>query len=79
MAEQKHAGKVLRGIDTVVQALSLEDFPCDKQALYYSVGDFEVENGKDGFRPLRDILDNIKKERFVSAEDAISSIRANAA
>lgn len=73
--QNKTRVNALKGIEAVAQALRLESFPSDKGALYYSVGDIEVEAKQGGFVPVRDVLDRIGKDNFNSAEEAIDDIR----
>ncbi len=68
----------LRGIAAVEDALRAEDFPMDKQALAYSVGDIDVEDGRGGFVPVRVVLDAIRQDEFASAEAVVRAIRAAA-
>jgi hypothetical protein len=70
--EQPDTG--LRGIDAVAEALRGEDFPTDKQDLYYAVGDAEVEDGHGGWIVVRDVLDRVTRDEFASAEDALREI-----
>ncbi len=66
--------RVLQGIETVAQALRLETFPTDKQNLYYSVGDIDIENA-DGHRvAVRDVLGQVQEERFMTERDALAAI-----
>ncbi|HZP42750.1 MAG TPA: hypothetical protein VFD84_14745 [Candidatus Binatia bacterium] len=71
--EQPDTG--FRGFDAVAEALRGEDWPTDKQDLYYMVGDAEVEDGRGGWIAVRDILDRIARDEFATADDALAEIR----
>jgi len=68
-------GRVMRGMKWVVEALRLEDFPMDRQAIDYSVGDIEVEDGRGGLVPVRLLTDQLRPGEFVSAEDVVRALR----
>lgn len=71
---EDQTGVAMQGIDTVAQALRFEDFPTDKQNLYYSIGDIEIENGVGAMVPVRDVLELVPEERFTTARDALQAI-----
>ena len=68
----------LEGLGDVEAALRAEDFPMDKRALAYSVGEIEVRDARGRSVPVRRVLDVIPAERFASAQDAVAAIRAAA-
>src|SRR5258705_3981332 len=51
------AGERMVGIRTVAEALRGEDFPMDRQALAYAVGDIGVEDSRGALVPVRIVLD----------------------
>ena len=65
---------VLTGLRTVTEALRLEDFPMDVEAINYAVGDIEVENGHGGSVPVRQLTDHFIETEYQSAEDVIKQI-----
>jgi|GEM_PF-2544722 len=64
----------LKGWRIVVEALRLEDFPMSKTDVDYAVGDVEVEDGRGGIIPIRDLTDLVKKYEFSSAEDVTRTL-----
>ena len=64
----------LSGIDLVAQVLKLEEFPCDKQALYYSVGDIEIDDSGGQRVAVRDVLEQVSEDEFMTARDALHAI-----
>jgi hypothetical protein len=71
-------GAVLRGLDAVAEALQAEDMPIDKQGIAYAVGDAEIEDGRGGWVPVRQVLDRVSAERFDSADDAVDALGSGA-
>ena len=78
MVDRTTGDDELRGIDAVADALRAEDFPMDKQALAYAVGDIDVEDGHGGSVPVRNVLDVLEQSEFASAELAVRAIRTGA-
>jgi hypothetical protein len=72
MAEQNR--KVLKGFQTVAEALRAEDYPLDVSGLNYAVGDIDVEDGSGSMVPIRDLTDRMPEREFTSAEDAIRAL-----
>ena len=64
----------LAGIEDVRAALHAEDFPMDKQALAYSVGEIEVRDHAGRGVPVRRILDAMRDELFASPDEAVRAI-----
>jgi hypothetical protein len=64
----------LAGVQDVLDALRAEDFPMDKQALAYSVGEIEIRDHTGRSVPVRRVLDVMRDERFTSADDAVRAI-----
>jgi hypothetical protein len=69
---------VMRGLRAVAEALRAEDFPMDRHAIDYSVGDIEVEDGHGGFLPVRQLTDQFGNKEFHSAEEVVRAIRDKA-
>ena len=69
---------VLRGFETVSEALDAEDFPMDKQAIAYSVGDIEVEGRGGALVPVRVLLERIPRDEFLDANAVVRALRAAA-
>lgn len=68
----------VEGIDGVEAALRAEDFPMDKEALAYAVGEIEISDPSGATVPVRNVLDRIAVESFASVEEAVSAICAAA-
>lgn len=64
----------LAGIEDVRAALRAEDFPMDKQALAYSVGEIVVRDHAGRSVPVRRVLDAMRDELFASPEEAVRAI-----
>ena len=64
----------LAGIEDVRAALRAQDFPMDKQALAYSVGEIEVRDHAGRGVPVRRILDAMRDELFASPDEAVRAI-----
>jgi hypothetical protein len=64
------------GMKAVEEALKLEDFPMMKGDIYYSVGDMEVEDGFGGAVPVRDLVDQLRREEFGSADEIMHALVA---
>lgn len=74
--------RTIRGMRAVVEALRNEDFPMDLEGVNYSVGDIEVEDGKGGYVPVRQLTDMLPQStaghpgvEFRSAEEVIRALR----
>jgi hypothetical protein len=78
MAHKSIGDDELSGIEAVAEALRAEDFPMDKHALAYAVGDIDVEDGHGGSVPVRNVLDAITQDDFASADLAVRAIRSAA-
>jgi hypothetical protein len=63
------------GLEVVLGALREEDFPMDKEDLYYAVGDLAVTDGVGRIVAVREVLDRLRKARFQSVEDVAQSLR----
>ncbi len=63
------------GLEVVLGALQEEDFPMDKEDLYYAVGDLAVTDGAGRIVSVREVLDRLGKSRFQSVEDVARSLR----
>jgi len=63
------------GLEVVLSALREEDFPMDKEDLYYAVGDLAVTDGVGRIVAVREVLDRLRKARFQSVEDVAQSLR----
>jgi hypothetical protein len=68
----------LEGLGDVEAALRAEDFPMDKGALAYSVGEIEVRDARGRSVPVRRVLDVIPNERFATVQEAVEAIRVAA-
>lgn len=64
----------LEGIADVAAALAGEDFPMDKQALAYSVGEIEIRDRRGRSVPVRRVLDVIALQHFASPDEAVRAI-----
>lgn len=64
----------LAGIEDVRAALRAEDFPMDKQALAYAVGEIEIRDRTGRSVPLRRVLDVMRDESFASPDEAVHAI-----
>lgn len=64
----------LAGIEDVRAALRVEDFPMDKQALAYSVGEIEVRDRTGRSVPVRRVLDVMRDESFANPDEAVRAI-----
>lgn len=64
----------LAGIEDVRAALRAEDFPMDKQALAYSVGEIEVRDHAGRSVPVRRVLDVLREESFANPDEAVRAI-----
>lgn len=64
----------LAGIEDVRAALRAQDFPMDKQALAYSIGEIEVRDHAGRSVPVRRVLDAMRDELFASADEAVRAI-----
>lgn len=64
----------LAGIEDVRAALRAVDFPMDKQALAYSVGEIEVRDHAGRSVPVRRVLDAMRDELFASPDEAVRAI-----
>jgi hypothetical protein len=62
------------GISLVMEALSLERFPMSKTELYYAVGDIDVDDASGDTRPLRNVLDRIDQQTFLSEEEVLIAV-----
>jgi len=69
---------VLRGFEALAEALDAEDFPMDKQAVAYSVGDIEVEGRGGALVPVRVLLDRIPGDQFGNVDAVVRALRAAA-
>lgn len=64
----------LSGIQDVLAALRAEDFPMDKHALAYSVGEIEIRDDAGRSVPVRRVLDVMRDESFANADEAVRAI-----
>ena len=63
------------GLDVVLDALMGEDFPMDKETLYYAVGDIEVPGPHGKNQPMRSVLDHMPQLKFETLGQAITAIK----
>ncbi len=68
---------ILRGIKTLEEALRLEDFPMTKADIDYSFGDIEVEDGRGGYIPVRQLTERFRRNEFSSPEEVLKAITAS--
>jgi hypothetical protein len=64
----------LRGVNALVEAVrseAWEEFPMDHEAIDYSFGDIEVEDGHGGWLPVRDLTDHLVADRYGSADELL--------
>lgn len=64
----------LAGIQDVLAALRAEDFPMDKRALAYSVGEIEIRDHAGRSIPVRRVLDVMRDESFANPDEAARAI-----
>jgi 2-haloacid dehalogenase len=70
-----HARNV-EGLDAIVDALRAEDFPMDREGVFYSVGDLEIGDRYGRRFVVRRLLDGIEQASFATAEDLARVLRA---
>jgi hypothetical protein len=75
-ANTEEAGKPMRGLSLVEDALSAEDFPMSRTDIDYSVGDIEIEDGRGGYIPIRQLTENMRREAFKSPDDVLRTLTA---
>jgi hypothetical protein len=64
----------LRGTQALVEAVrseAWEEFPMDHEAIDYSFGDIELDDGKGGYVPVRDLTDHLSSDRYGSADELL--------
>jgi hypothetical protein len=64
------------GLEAVLAALREEDFPMDKQNLYYMVGDLNVTDESGGIVSVREVLDRVDRSSFRSVDDVAAALRS---
>ncbi len=65
----------MRGMRAVAEALRLEDFPEERMDIDYAVGDIEVEDGKGGYVPVRELTEDLRGRTFRSAEEVVRALQ----
>jgi hypothetical protein len=65
----------LKGMSTVLEALRAEDFPMSRADVDYAVGDVDVEDGRGGVVPVRQLTESVPSDRFESAEEVVRALR----
>lgn len=69
------SGESNRGIQAVEDSLKQEDFPMDRHAVDYAVGDIEIEDGRGGYLPVRDLTDKFGTRQFESWEEVVRELK----
>ena len=64
------------GLEAVLAALREEDFPMDKQNLYYMVGDLNVTDEAGRIVTVREVLDRVDRPSFRSVDDVAAALRS---
>ena len=67
-----------RGIKLLIEAVRAEpsdEFPMDRSAIDYNFGDIELEDGKGGFIPVRDLSDHLKGEEFETGDEVLQALQ----
>jgi hypothetical protein len=64
------------GLEAVLATLREEDFPMDKQNLYYTVGDLNVTDEAGRLVTVREVLDHVDRPSFRSVDDVAAALRA---
>jgi hypothetical protein len=73
---ERKTNRPLKGLNVLSDALRLEEFPMDKQELYYSVGDILIGfPGRGASVPTRDLLDEIEGDEFDSFQEVIEAVK----
>jgi hypothetical protein len=67
----------MRGNLALVEAVrseAWEEFPMDHQAVDYSFGDIELEDGSGGYVPVRELTDHLARDRYGSADELLTGL-----
>ena len=64
------------GLEAVLAALQEEDFPMDKEDLYYAVGDLAVTDAEGRIVSVREVLDRTEKARFQTVDEVAKTLRS---
>jgi hypothetical protein len=61
-------------LEQVAQVLRAEQFPMEKEQVYYSVGDLLVLGPSGVPLPVRDVLDRVERTYFTTVEQTVQAI-----
>ncbi len=64
------------GLVAVLAALQQEEFPMDKEDVYYAVGDLAVTDAAGRILSVREVLDRVETSRFQSSGDVAHALEA---
>ncbi len=68
----------MRGFESLAEAVRSEpddEFPMDRSGIDYGFGDIEVEDGKGGYLPVRDLTDTLPRDSYDDAESVLKALR----
>ncbi len=78
MLSERNSMRRIRGWEALADAVrseTLDEYPMDRHGVDYSFGDIELEDGRGGYVPVRDLTDRIEQNRFNDPAELLRCLR----